>query len=159
MQIEEPTDMLYGSAWMRSAVASRIAEEAQDSDPLRELKGYLASPLEPFPTLPDTAVISWWRDHCVVYPTLGRMARDFLAIPGSSTASERQFSSARHIGTDFRNRLSPIMFEAVQMLKGGYKSGIISAHLEVSALAKDLDCTVDELSFNNDDPVSAVSAS
>lgn len=137
--------MLYGAAWMQSAVASRVAKEAQDPDPGRELHAYLTSPLEPFPSLPDAAVIKWWKDHSVIYPTLARMARDFLAIPGSSTASERQFSSARHIGTDFRNRLSPTMFEAVQMLKGGYKAGMISAHLEISALAKELDCEVDEL--------------
>jgi hAT family C-terminal dimerisation region len=77
------------------------------------------------------------------------MARDFLAIPGSSTASECQFSSAQHISTDFRNRLSPIMFKAVQMLKGGYKAGIISAHLEILALAKKLDCIVDKLLFDS----------
>jgi hypothetical protein len=41
------------------------------------------------------------------------------------------------------------MFKAMQMLKGGYKAGIISAHLEISALAKELDCTVDELLFNS----------
>ena len=74
MPIKEHTNMLYGSAWMQSAVASRIAEEAQDTDPLRELQGYLASPLELFSNLADTAIISWWRDHSVIYPTLGRMA-------------------------------------------------------------------------------------
>jgi len=83
--------------------------------------------------------------HSIIYPTLVRMARDFLAIPGSSTASECQFSSAQHIGTDFRNCLSPTMFEAMQMLKGGYKASIISTHLKITALAKELDCTVDEL--------------
>jgi hAT family C-terminal dimerisation region len=93
--------MLYGAAWMQSAIASCIAQEAQDTDPFRELKGYLMSPLEPFRSLPNAAVIQWWKDHSIVYPTLTRMARDFLAIPGSSTASEHQFSSARHIGTDF----------------------------------------------------------
>jgi hypothetical protein len=41
------------------------------------------------------------------------------------------------------------MFEAVQMLEGGYKAGIISAHLEISALAKELDCTVDKLLFDS----------
>jgi hAT family C-terminal dimerisation region len=123
--------MLYGAAWMQSAITSRIAQEAQDTDPFCELEGYLMSPLEPFCSLPDVAVIWWWKDHSIVYPTLTRMARDFLAIPSSSTASERQFSSAQHIGTDFRNRLSPTMFEAMQMLKGGYKAGIISAHLEI----------------------------
>jgi hypothetical protein len=42
------------------------------------------------------------------------------------------------------------MFEAVQMLKGGYKAGVVSAHLEISALAKELDCTVDELLLDSD---------
>jgi hypothetical protein len=142
--------MLYSAAWMQSAVASRVAKEAQETDPHRELRAYLTSPLEPFPSLLDAAVIKWWKDHSIVYPTLARMARDFLAIPGSSTASERQFSSVRHIGTDFRNSLSPTMFEAVQMLKGGYKAGVVSAHLEISALAKELDCTVDELLLDSD---------
>jgi hypothetical protein len=37
----------------------------------------------------------------------------------------------RHIGTDHRNKLSTEMFEAIQILKGGYKAGIISAAAEV----------------------------
>jgi hypothetical protein len=137
--------MLYGTAWMQSAVASRIAEEAQDADPYNELEAYLTSPLEPWPTLPNAVLIKWWKDHSVVYPTLARMARDYLAVPGSSTASERQFSSARHISTDFRNRITPALFEAVQVLKGGYKGGTLSAHIEITALAKELECTVEEI--------------
>jgi len=39
------------------------------------------------------------------------------------------------------------MFEAMQVLKGGYKAGILSAHLEVSALAKELNCIVDEINI------------
>jgi len=92
--VEECPNMLYGAAWMHSAVASRIAEEAQDTDPSRKLQAYLTSPLEPFRTLLDITVIKWWKDHSIIYPTLARMAQDFLAIPGSSMASERQFSSA-----------------------------------------------------------------
>jgi hypothetical protein len=124
-------------------------QEAQDTDPFHELEGYLTSLLEPFCSLPDVAVIRWWKDHSIVYPTLARMAQDFLAIPGSSMASECQFSSTQHISTDFQNCLSPTMFEAIQMVKGGYKAGIISAHLEILALAKELDCTVDELLFDS----------
>jgi hypothetical protein len=74
MPIEEYPDMLYGAAWMQSAVTSRIAQEAQDTDLFHELKGYLTSPLEPFRSLPDAAVIRWWKDHSIVYPTLTRMA-------------------------------------------------------------------------------------
>jgi hAT family C-terminal dimerisation region len=93
--------MLYGAAWMQSTIASCIAQEAQDTDLFCELQGYLTLPLEPFHSLPDAAVIQWWKDHSIIYPTLTRMAQDFLSIPGSSTASECQFSSAQHIGTNF----------------------------------------------------------
>jgi len=78
------------------------------------------------------------------------MAQDFLAVPDSSAASERQFSSAWHIGTNFQNHLLPVMFKAVQVLKGGYKAGLLSVHLEVSALALELNCKVDELIWNGD---------
>lgn len=148
---EETSDMLYGADWMRSAVASRVAEEAQTTDPRKELRSYLDSPLEPHDSLKDPAVLKWWKDHQIVYPTLARMARDFHAVPASSAASERQFSSARHVGTDFRNRLTPGMFEAVQVLKGGYKAGMLSAHIEVEALAKELECPLEQLVVNGGD--------
>jgi hypothetical protein len=82
---------MYSQAWMQLTVASHIAEESRSNDPYHELNGYLKSPLEPFNSLPDVAVIQWWKDHSVIYPTVARMARDLLAVPGSSTASERQF--------------------------------------------------------------------
>ena len=54
-------------------------------------------------------------------------------------------SSAQHIGTDFWNCLSLCMFEAMQVLKGGYKGGILTANLKGLALAKELNCPVEEL--------------
>lgn len=63
------------------------------------------------------------------------MARDYLAVPGASTASERAFSSMRHIGTDFRNALGTKTFEALQVLKSGYKNGVISAASEIAKAA------------------------
>ena len=35
------------------------------------------------------------------------MARDYLAIPGTSTASERAFSGGKRVVTDTRCRLAP----------------------------------------------------
>ncbi|KIJ37042.1 hypothetical protein M422DRAFT_178454, partial [Sphaerobolus stellatus SS14] len=66
------------------------------------------------------------------YPTLSRMARDYLAIQGSAVASERTFSSAGITGTDQRNRLLPETFEALQILKSGYKNGFISAETDTA---------------------------
>jgi hypothetical protein len=58
------------------------------------------------------------------------MARDYLAIQGSSVPSERAFSSGGLTSTSLRNRLSPATFEALQILKSAYKNGHISAFQE-----------------------------
>ena len=46
------------------------------------------------------------------------------------------------------------MFEAVQVLKGGYKSGVLTAN-KVLALAKEFDCPVEQLLHESNDMVPA----
>ena len=58
------------------------------------------------------------------------MARDYLAIQGSSVPSERAFSSGGLTGTSLRNRLTPAVFEALQILKSAYKNHNVSATQE-----------------------------
>jgi hypothetical protein len=58
------------------------------------------------------------------------MARDYLAIPASSSKSERVFSSAGLTDTARRGRMGDDMFEALQCLKGAYKDGRLSAKNE-----------------------------
>ena len=65
--------------------------------------------------------------HNTTYPTLCRMARDFLASQGSATPAERAFFSGSLTGTRLRNRLSIELFEAMQLLKSAYRNGHISA--------------------------------
>ncbi|KAJ7023358.1 hypothetical protein C8F04DRAFT_1401738 [Mycena alexandri] len=55
-------------------------------------------------------ILHWW-GHNTSDPTLGRMARDYLAIQGSSTAAE--------LGLE--------LFEALQLLKSAYRNRHISA--------------------------------
>lgn len=56
-----------------------------------------------------------------------RMARDYLAVQGSSTPSERAFSSGGITDTPRRNRLTPKLFEALQVLKSAYRNRHITA--------------------------------
>jgi hAT family C-terminal dimerisation region len=58
------------------------------------------------------------------------MARDYLAIQGSSVPSERAFSSGSLTGTSLRNQLKPSTFEALQILKSAYKNKHISTAQE-----------------------------
>ena len=55
------------------------------------------------------------------------MARDYLAIQGSATPSERAFLSGGTTGTAKHNRLTPEAFEALQLLKSAYCNGHLVA--------------------------------
>jgi hAT family C-terminal dimerisation region len=84
----------------------------------------------------------------VQYPTLARIARDYLAVQGSSVPSERVFSSGGLTGTRLRGRLSPQIFEALQILKSGYRNGHIGAEEQAEQHFKDImevvNCLEDE---------------
>ena len=62
-------------------------------------------------------VLMWWKSNSRKYPNLSRMARDYLAIPGTSASSERIFSSGKELISDRRNSLSPDTIQACQCLK------------------------------------------
>ena len=68
--------------------------------------------------------------HSVQYPTLSRIARDYLAIQSSATPLERAFSSGGTTGTAKRNCLTPEAFEALQLLKSTYRNGHLAADKE-----------------------------
>jgi hypothetical protein len=51
------------------------------------------------------------------FPTLFSMALDYLPIQASSVPCERIFSSSAETDTKRRNRLNPVMMEALQMTK------------------------------------------
>jgi hypothetical protein len=55
------------------------------------------------------------------FPTLFSIAMDYLPIQASAVPSERVFSSSSETDTVRRNRISPFLMEAIQMLKYGLK--------------------------------------
>ena len=46
-------------------------------------------------------ILAWWQMSSVEYPTLSRMARDILAVPASTVASESAFSTGSRVLSDF----------------------------------------------------------
>ncbi|KIJ06510.1 hypothetical protein PAXINDRAFT_91882, partial [Paxillus involutus ATCC 200175] len=68
--------------------------------------------------------------HSTQYPILSHMARDYLAIQGSTTPSERSFSQGGLTVTLLCNSLHPDTVEALQLLKDSYSSGDLTAAAE-----------------------------
>ena len=50
-------------------------------------------------------ILSWWKDNQEIFPNLARMARGYLAIPGTSVSVEWLFSQAGDIATPNRSSL------------------------------------------------------
>ncbi|KAF7839838.1 putative AC transposase [Senna tora] len=49
------------------------------------------------PWSPDFDILNWWKINGITYPTLQAIARDFLAIPVSTVASESAFSTSERV--------------------------------------------------------------
>jgi len=76
-----------------------------------ELDRYLAEECEEDTKKFD--ILAWWKGQSTRFPILSTMARDVLAIPISTVASESAFSTSRRILDDFRTSLTPFMVEAL----------------------------------------------
>ena len=70
------------------------------------------------------------QNHTTQYPTLTRMARDYLPIQGSATPSKHTFLNTSLTDSKQCNRLAPDTFKALQILKSAYHNGHMSAPAE-----------------------------
>ncbi|PRQ57352.1 putative HAT dimerization domain, ribonuclease H-like domain-containing protein [Rosa chinensis] len=74
-------------------------------------------------------LLNWWRVNGVCkYPILARIARDVLAIPVSTIASESSFSTSGRIIDPYRSSLSPRMVEALICTQNWLRSENVYLH-------------------------------
>ncbi|KAL4313239.1 hypothetical protein GQ457_01G027380 [Hibiscus cannabinus] len=76
-----------------------------------ELEKYLSEEVEPNDLNFD--ILEWWSGSQMRYPVLALMARDVLAIPISTVASESAFSTEGRVLDSFRTSLTPRIAEAL----------------------------------------------
>ncbi|KAH9762673.1 BED-type domain-containing protein [Citrus sinensis] len=72
---------------------------------------YLEDPL--VKRTPDFDVLQWWKMNKGKYPILAEMAKDLLAIPVTTVASESAFSTGGRTLSPHRSRLHPDTLEAI----------------------------------------------
>lgn len=78
---------------------------------LNELQRYFEEDFHP--RTPHFDILKWWSVNCARYPILGAIARDVLAVPASTVASESAFSACGGVVTDHRSSLAPETIEAL----------------------------------------------
>ncbi|KAI8554997.1 hypothetical protein RHMOL_Rhmol05G0139600 [Rhododendron molle] len=87
-----------------------------------ELEYYLEE--EELPRLEgeDFDILAWWKSNGLKYPTLQAIARDVLAVPVSTVASESAFSTSGRVASSSRNRLHPKTLEALMCTQSWLKA-------------------------------------
>jgi hAT family C-terminal dimerisation region/Domain of unknown function (DUF4413) len=102
-----------------SKLVDEIYGKKSSSNSTSELDTYLEEPVMENGSNFD--LLDYWRVHSTRFPSLSRMARDYLAVPATSTPSERVFSAGRQLITDFRCRLKAETITACMLLKDWFK--------------------------------------
>ncbi|KAK9073208.1 hypothetical protein SSX86_007532 [Deinandra increscens subsp. villosa] len=98
------------NSWM-SKYASSQQIGTQTFGKRSELEKYLKDAVEE--QTEDFDILQWWKFNAARYPTLAKMAKDILAIPISSVASESAFSTGGRVIEPCRSSLSPQIVEAL----------------------------------------------
>ncbi|KAL0303301.1 UNVERIFIED_CONTAM: putative AC transposase [Sesamum radiatum] len=101
---DDPSELL------ESQFAKHLEEE-QCAESKSKVTRYLLDGCEK--SSKDFDVLKWWKSSSSKYPILSKIAKDVLAIPVSTIASESAFSTSGRVIDAFRSSLSPKMVEAL----------------------------------------------
>ena len=69
-------------------------------------------------------ILAWWKYNTNKYSILSRLARDVLAVPVSTVASESAFSSGGRILDPFRSSLAPEMVQSLICTQNWLQSSV-----------------------------------
>jgi len=103
-------------SWRSNFAKHKIAKKSDTPNFKSELDRYLEEAI-----LPDSDaqfdILTWWKSNGLKYQTMQMLARDILAIPISTIASESSFSNGCRILTPHCSRLLPDTVEALMCLQ------------------------------------------
>lgn len=87
--------------------------EDEERAPFADLEAYLNTPRSRTVEGEKFDVLEFWKSNMSIFPVLAALARDILAIPITSVASESAFSMGGRIVTKYRGALLPKHIEVM----------------------------------------------
>ncbi|XP_077240262.1 uncharacterized protein LOC143881158 [Tasmannia lanceolata] len=78
----------------------------------------------------DFDILEWWKLHSPRFPILSQMARNVLAFPISTVASESAFSTGGRVLNSFRSSLTPKIAEALICAQDWLRSSSMPVNIE-----------------------------
>ncbi|CAJ2662136.1 unnamed protein product [Trifolium pratense] len=120
----------------------RKKKRAKTSLVRTELDHYLDE--EVLPRSPGFDILLWWKLNGIKYPTLQAIAKDILAIPISTVASESAFSTSGQILSPHRSRLHWTTLEALMCARSWLWSAENSGNMS-SKLSNEYATLLDEI--------------
>ncbi|PNX75230.1 HAT family dimerization domain-containing protein [Trifolium pratense] len=96
-----------------------FVSETDDIQSKSELDLYLEEKVLPRSATFD--ILGWWKTNGIKYPTLQKIAKDILAIPISTVASESAFSTGGRLLSPHRSRLHEHTLEALMCTQSWIK--------------------------------------
>jgi hypothetical protein len=112
---------LKWAQWLRdvAAAVSRLNPEIAAAQTAKEVEQYVAA----CAMVPNTYnPLKWWRNNEELLPALASLARRVLAVPATSAAAERVFSTAGNTVTTKRVRLAADTVESLVFLRHAFKT-------------------------------------
>ncbi|KAG7532991.1 HAT C-terminal dimerization domain [Arabidopsis thaliana x Arabidopsis arenosa] len=126
------------------------AEESEEAEVVKsELQYYLDNIREDRKN-PNFDILHWWKTTGSKYKVLAMMARDILAIPVSTVASESAFSAGSRVLDRFRSSLTPKIVEALICTQDWYRDN--DEDLRVEEMVDELEYIESEMETLNSQP-------
>ena len=127
MRVHAPSFITSSSTSAKRQRTTNISDEPDHGDMLRsrmkngpsssssssELDRYVGETLEPFDKNVHFDILQWWKVNSPRFPILSLMARDLLAIPISTVASESVFSTSERVLDSYRSSLGDKTIECL----------------------------------------------
>ncbi|GAU18438.1 hypothetical protein TSUD_231750, partial [Trifolium subterraneum] len=112
-----------------------------------EIESYFQEDRIPHNPSVDLDILGWWKANSTRYPILASIAREVLAIPATTVASESAFSTGGRVVSDYRTCLTPKMVEALVCTQDWLKGASLSlfSHediVEIHRLEQEITCSV-----------------